>query len=181
MVALKHITAAEARRIKKLWNKGDRLGVKLVPRCHGAEDNISLPLDPVKVKGEWGASRTRNPYKRAQEFAIAVGASDLSFLEWFALAAPDSFEAWLDELQGEGVFVHSEAIKAWADQRRDAGKPVYADPDVGEGRRALSIRVPGAYSSADSSLCPLTATLYSPAPYNGFRHGHGGVPGGCRT
>lgn len=89
----------EIRAIKRLWAKGETFGLTLTVRGQGARDKMTLPLEPERVKAEWVASASTNPWTKARNFAINLGMSDASFMSWFEKAAPDHFEELLEQLQ----------------------------------------------------------------------------------
>lgn len=117
----------EIRAIKRLWAKGETFGLTLTVRGQGARDKMTLPLEPERVKAEWVASASTNPWTKARNFAINLAMTDASFMGWFEKAAPDHFEELLEQLQAadQPRERDSQTLVQWLAVRTKPGK---ADP-----------------------------------------------------
>jgi hypothetical protein len=109
---------SEYRRIRRMWAKGEMFadqGVKLVMRDARASESMTLPLEPLRVKAHWNSSNTQNVLKRVVLTATALGLTDVSFCEWFAVAAPDEIK---DILKGDLTIVGTpEPLRRWVEAR----------------------------------------------------------------
>jgi hypothetical protein len=178
-MALSDTPPHEDRAIKRLWAKGDMLGLKLKTRGAGAKAKMTLPLEPERVKSEWRSSGTVNPYRKATEFGRALGMADESFLAWFELAAPDDFSIWYEQAQAhEPGQQDSASIQTWLDirrvktstKRRSAREhfdwPLFLRVFVEEGSPLTT-----AYKAASGSVHSIPPTFYLELEKRGVNYG----------